>query len=253
MKRVYGTGTAGGRTGGVHITAVGINQLVKLAKNITEFNKEVTIKFREINKTLKAPLAEDLKACMKLSCNKKAQEFKSKARALLWIGNSIDVISGGSGPGISSLQVIVTNKQVEKFAKIYNEGGTIIPKVRQYLTVPTWQLKTDSFGLPLSYDRTQTPENIIGLLQSKGVKTFTVQLKGSDNKLILGRVENDTIPSEKNKNIPLFLLTKAVVVEPTYWAKAGMFTFINGVALPRIINEGKVIFKRAKENLLNVT
>lgn len=238
MAKVYGTGVGGGRTGGFKITAIGVNHLVKMAKQLNDMQQKVAFRFRELNKRLKPTLMADLKQNMVASCIKKSSLYPTKAKGLKWIGNTVDVIPGGVGQGISGMQVIVTDKNVAKFAKIYDKGGVIVPKgTSKYLAVGTWQLKKGATpGVRISYNRDVLPKDVLSLFHAHNIKTVSIPLKGAgDRKLIIGKFPGLTSSGTKfNAQVPLFLLTKSVTVTPTYWAEDGMKSFIHNHALPKL-------------------
>jgi hypothetical protein len=238
MAKVYGQSAGGGRTGGYKITAIGINHLVKLAKQLEGMKGNAVFRFRELNKQLKPVLMQDLKYSMVSSCHKKAGLFASKAKGLQWVGNTLDVIPGGVGSGISGMQVIVTDKNAAKFAKIYDTGGVIVPKgTSKYLAVATWQLKKGATpGVSLGYSRDVLPKDTLSLFHARNIKTVSIPLKGAgDRKLIIGKFPGLTSSGTKfNAQIPLFLLTKSVTVTPTHWASDGMKSFIHDFALPKL-------------------
>lgn len=252
MKTASGIGSEGIKVRGVKVTAVGINGLVKLSKLISKLDEDVTIKFREMNKRLKPIFQAKLKEYMQKSCIEKAGQYKNRAKGLKWIGNTLDVIPGGLGSGVSALQVIVKDKESQKFAHIYDVGGTILPKRATNLAIPTHQLR-GGFGLPLNYSRDLPPEEVLNLVQASGIKTVMIPLKTGD-KMIIGRIKNSgNFGKTSYKNIPLYILTKSVVVDPTHWARDGLYNFVQQYALTTLVFEGNKEFKKIQKELTHVT
>lgn len=252
MRQSYGAGTEGVRVGGVSVTAVGINSLVKLAKLLTTLDKDALIKFRAMNERLKPTFQVKLKEYMQKSCADKAGIHRNREKGLKWISNTLDVIPGGLGRGISSLQVIVKDKQAQKFAHIYDVGGVILPKRAEHLAVPTHQLRS-GIGIPLHYNLEQPPEEVLNLVQARGMKTVTIPLKTGD-KMIIGRIKELGSASKSiYKNIPLYLLTHSVAVTPTYWARDGLYEFTQNYAIPTLVKEGQIEFRKMQKELISGT
>lgn len=178
IKPVYGSSSEGFHIKGWSVRAIGINNLVKMAKSIDAYTNRLGYKFRALNKELKPKFKTVLLQYLRKSCDEKGKLMRPKGH--LWIKNSLEVIPGGAGRGISALQVITTNPNTAKFAHIYDVGGTIRPIKSKYLTVPTRQFQAGlSYGLPMSWDRERTPSEVYGTLKAKGIKTFAIPLHGS--------------------------------------------------------------------------
>ena len=142
------------------------------------------------------------------------------------------------------------DKDTRNFARIYDTGGTILPKKAKYLSVPTRQLKAgSSFGLPIVYQRDKKPRSLLSEAQASGMKTVSIKLD-SERKMILGRMKKiDFAGKTKYTNVPLFILEKSVTVTATKWATDGMFNFVSKYAIPELMKEGRFAMAEVAKGL----
>mgnify|MGYP003611568252 CR=1 FL=1 len=183
IKSISGIGHEGLTVKGWSVTATGINKLVKMAKNMDELPNRMGYKFRALNQRLKPVFKKLLIHHLQRSCDEKGKISRPKGHK--WIRNSLNVIPGGMGRGVSALRVIITDRNVAKFAHIYDVGGTIHPISSKYLALPTFQFqKGTSNGLPMSWDRDKTPREQLDALKAKGYSTMAIPIGGTGAKMV---------------------------------------------------------------------
>ena len=267
MITVRGINASGVSSRGVSVAVQGINELVKFTKRIGKLEEMATLRFREINTQLKSEFKLKLKESMIQACRNRT----IRKHGHEWIANTLDVIPGGGGRGTSSLQVIVKDKNTQKFAKIWDEGGVILPRYATHLAIPTTQLlKNSTFGLPLHYTNDLLPRQVLGLLHDKGIVTTTITLSGSTlggssgtftGKLIVAKLRNPPLapgevaqrnPGQKvtYKQIGLYILASKVHVTPSYWARDGL-KYFRSYAVDRLMQIGKANLAELKKDLVH--
>jgi len=112
-------------------------------------------------------------------------------------------VSGGVG-GVKL--VVNVDSQKVPYAKIHEEGGTIRPKTKTYLTIPTKNAMTRAgVKRKSALDYEDDP---------KYRGTFVMMKDGWRGPIIFGR------PVQRNKKpVPLFLLRKEVKIDAKHWAE----------------------------------
>lgn len=250
--------------------AIGINGLVRLSKLVSGLGDDAKFKFRALNSQYKTTLAENYLIVLKQSCRDKGRIMRPKGHEL--IGSNLVVSTGGLGRGVSAFKAQVDGV-ASLFAKIYDQGGTIIPKRgTRYLAVPTMQSRNLSLnlkGLP--------PRELLAKVQSQGIKTTTIKLTrqaqlndfqlqgvglydeksgrnvGHTGKLIIGRLKQFTGGKVSYKQIGLVALITEVKIKPSHWLRDGTEAFITNKAVPLLTNGAKLVSQQLKAKLSNVS
>ena len=243
------------------LQAIGVNGLVKLAKMVGNLETDATFKFRALNSKYKPTLMAKALTELKLSCDEKGASMRPLGHRK--IKNSLYLTTGGLGSGVSAFQVKVAGTAA-KFARIYDVGGLITPKMgNKYLAVPLSSLQSLSLNT-----KGKSPRVVLNMLNSAGVQTATIPLNRhsqKDDLQVAGKGEYDAVTGStqsfagkliigkfkisgpgntvKVKQVGLYALIHQVRVKPSHWLRDGIQDFVGSQAIPLLIDGAKQLGK----------